>query len=125
MGWLPAIQAGIAEFLLFCCLSGFTGAAVQRIRHLRPEWLARVLILGAIPALTHLSEFLLHTALATPARRSAIVVSLGLSVVSEAFTWHVMRQGAMLAGPAGASLSADLRRMPALVWGFVLTFARR
>lgn len=119
-GLPAAARAGAAEFLLFALICGLSGAAVERLRHLRPDWLARLIILGVIPASLHLCEFALHAALGTPARRSGLAVSLGLTVVSEAFSWYAMRQGALLTGGEGRRLSDDLRRMPALVRGFLL-----
>jgi hypothetical protein len=124
-GGASASRAGLAEFLLFAAVNGFAGAVVQRVRHLRPLWIARLVVLGLLPAAMHLAEFGLHTALGTPARRSGLVVSICMSLLSETFNWHAMRQGAMLAGGEGASLATDLGRVPALTVSYLRWIAGR
>ncbi|MBI5281196.1 MAG: hypothetical protein HY858_05885 [Candidatus Solibacter usitatus] len=123
-GWHVAARSGLTEFVLFAAVSGSTGAAIQRFRHLRPAWLARLVILGILPAAMHLSEFAWHSLLDTPARCSGVFLSIAMSVVAEAFSWYAMRQGAMLTGGDGNSLLRDLSRMPAIAAGFLLWICR-
>jgi len=118
-GWAGAARASLAEFLLFATIAGFTGAAVQRVRNLRPEWTAWLIIFGVLPLVMHTSEYLLHTALGSAAWRRGMMVSLALTVLSESFAWHGMRQGAWLAGAGGRPLLEDLARLPFLVAGYL------
>lgn len=118
-GWAGVARAGLAEFLLFATVAGFTGAVVQRVRNARPEWAAWLIIVGVLPLVMHTSEFLLHTALGSVAWRRGMMVSLALTVLSESFAWHVMRQGAWLAGDDGRPLLEDLARLPVLVVGYL------
>jgi hypothetical protein len=124
-GGLAAAQAGLAEFVLFASMVGFTGALVQRLRHLCPAWLARITILVVLPSLIHLCEFSMHSLLGSPARKHGLALSVLMTVISEAFSWHAMRNGALLAGREGDSLLRDLARMPALIGGFLLWIAGR
>ena len=118
-GTAEAARAGLIEFLLFCVLCGLSGALVQRLKHYRPLWLARLVILVCIPLCIHACEFAVHAASGTAARHSGILTSLVMTAISEAFRWYAMRQGALLTGRTQASLLSDLARMPSLILGFL------
>lgn len=119
-----AARAGTVEFLLFAALAGFTGALTQRVRHLRPLWVAGLIILVGIPACLHTAEWIVHTALGSAAKGRGVLISLVMTVLAELFNWYVMRQGAMLAGHEGAPFIEDVRRIPSLVGGFFLWVTR-
>jgi hypothetical protein len=122
-GWragLPvALRGAGVEFLLFASISGFTGAATQRFRHAQPAWKARLIILVCIPACLHLAEWTTHTVAGTHGRGRGVLMSVAMSVLASAFNWYAMRRGAFLAGREGQSLLHDLKRLPAIVPGFV------
>ena len=114
-----AARAGAAEFALFAVMAGFTGALTQRVRNLRPVWAASLIVLVVIPLCLHSVEWLAHTALGSVAKGRGVALSLAMTVVAELFNWYVMRQGAMLAGREGAPFVADVKRIPALIGGFL------
>lgn len=116
LGPAQAFRASAAEFLLFGIMAGFTGALIERLRHLRPLWLAALLLLGALPLCLHTAEWLTHSALGTPARRHGLLLSIAMSILSDAFTWRLMHSGAMLTGPHSRPLLADLARIPAILF---------
>lgn len=108
-------RAAIAEFLLFAAISGFAGAVTQRLCRLRPWWRSLLLLLGLLPLLVHTAEWAIHRALQTPGRQRGLLISIGMTLVAEAFNWFVMRGGLFHAGPGGLSLWEDLRRLPGLL----------
>lgn len=122
-GVVEAARAGAVEFALFAALAGFTGAAIQRVRDLRPAWIAAVVVLVAIPALLHVSEWLVHGRMNSAGRSRGVAVSIGMTALGELFSWHVMKEGAMLTGEEGRTLGEDLKRIPSLLGGFLLWLA--
>ena len=118
-GLAVAMRGASVEFLLFLLISGFTGAATQRFRNAQPPWRARLIILCMIPACLHLAEWTTHTLAATRNRGRGVLISISMTVLATSFNWYAMRRGALLAGHEGGSLLSDLKRMPAIVLGFV------
>jgi len=116
-------RPALIEFAVAALVAGFAGAVVQRLRRAAPVRAALV-ILVALPALLHASEFAAHSLYHTPGRRRALLVSLLMTALAEAFNWHAMRHSALLAGPGSPSLWQDLARMPSLIWQFLLILIR-
>jgi 4-amino-4-deoxy-L-arabinose transferase-like glycosyltransferase len=114
-----AFTAAGAEFTLFAALAGFTGAATQGIRHLRPIWVRAAIIALVIPVFLHSSEWLVHGWLRTPSRSHSVAISIAMTVIAEVFNLYAMRHGALLSGDEGGSFTQDMRRMPSIVFGFV------
>jgi hypothetical protein len=119
-----AARAGLTEFVLFAAIAGLTGALTQRLRHMRPVWVAGSIIVLGIPCFLHGMEWVVHTAAGTAARNRGMAVSVIMTAVAELFNWYSMGQGAMLAGPEGSSFLDDVKRIPSLVAGFLIWPAR-
>ena len=115
-----AVRAGAVEFVVFTTLAGFTGAAIQRVRDLQPAWMAAGGVAVVIPAVLHTAEWLAHRAAHSAGRGRAVIVSIGMTVLAELFSWYAMKQGVMLTGGEGRTLGEDLMRMPGLIGGFLL-----
>ncbi len=113
------MQAALVEFVLFASIAGVTGALTQRFRKVRPRWLSALLILGLLPAVVHSAEYLVHTAAGTPNRRTGVFISLRMTALGVTFSWYCMHNGAFLAGPEGRPFRQDLRRIPALLVGYL------
>ncbi len=124
-GPVEAARAGALEFVLFSTLAGFTGAAIQRVRNVKPAWVAGTVALVAIPGLLHASEWLVHGRFHSAARERGVALSIGMTALAELFSLYVMREGAMLTGEEGRSLAEDVTRIPALVAGFLLWITGR
>lgn len=114
-----ALQAAAIEFALFATVAGFTGALTQRVRFLHPVWLRVLFVVVLIPAILHGSEWLVHGLAGTPSRKTGVIVSICMTVVAELFNFYAMRRGVLVAGSEGGSFGHDLRRLPAVVAGFV------
>jgi hypothetical protein len=118
-GWGPAVRASLVEFLLFASIAGITGALTQRFRKVRPAWLSALLILGLMPLVIHTAEFLVHTLAGTPNRRTGVLISMGMTAAGVTFNWYCMHHGAFLAGEEGQPFLHDVKRIPALLFGFL------
>lgn len=123
-GFGEAVRAGVTEFVLFAAMAGFAGALTQRVRLMRPVWVAGLVILVGIPCCLHGMEWVVHKAAGSAARGRGVAISMTMTAVAELFNWYSMRQGAMLAGPEGSPFLDDLKRIPALVVGFLVRATR-
>lgn len=118
-GLAGAAAATLTEFVFRVAVSGVYGALTQAVREVRPSWLAGLTVGVALPATAHLLQYAAHAAGRTPRPGLSVAVSVVFTILAALFNWHVMRHGAMLAGPGGAGLGQDLRRMPGLLWSFL------
>jgi hypothetical protein len=114
-----AIMAGAVDASFRLGMAGVIGACVQHLAQVRPLWLANVSAMGAIPIAAHSIEALVHWEAATPQWRSGFRVSVLVSVITTLFDLYAMRRGALLTGASARPFSEDLRRLPALIVGFV------
>jgi hypothetical protein len=118
-GWRLAIAAMFAETAFRVLTSGFYGALTQAFRRLEPPWVAFAIILVLAPAAVQLLEFLVHHFTRTPNLKTGVLISTAMTALASLFNWYSMRQGAMLTGREARPFSADLKRFPALIYGFV------
>jgi hypothetical protein len=118
-GLSRALVAGAAEFGFRMLVSGVCGALTQALRHARPRGAAALILLVGIPAVTQLLEWLMHVLLQTPNVKTAVWISLAMTVLSSSFNWYSMRQGVLLSGGEGGTFLHDLRRMPGIIAGFI------
>ena len=118
-GWQTALAALLTESA-FCVISaGSYGAVVQTLRDAQPLWLTGIFLTVIVPATFQAMEYWLHRLRGTPHLRPAEFVSLTVSALSALFNWYAMRRGTLLVGAEGDSLGSDVRRLPALIFGFV------
>jgi hypothetical protein len=118
-GWRVALSAMFAETVFRVVTSGFYGALTQAFRRLEPAWVAFTIILVLTPAVVQLLEFLVHHFTHTPNLKTGVFISTAMTAMASLFNWYSMRQGAMLTGREARPFSADLKRFPALLYGFV------
>jgi hypothetical protein len=123
-GLAPAIGAMWVEAALFATLAGFYGALAQAFRHAQPAWAATMTVMILTPAFNHTLEYLLHYANGTKRIAAGVAASISLSILSAVFNLFAMRRGVLIVGDERASLIDDLRRMPRLVFDFVMTIPR-
>src|SRR5262245_36910127 len=119
-----AIGAMGVEAVLFATLAGFHGALAQAFRRAQPAWAAAMTIMILIPAVNHTIEYVLHYANSTKRIAAGLAASISLSIFSALFNLFVMRRGALIVGDERAPLIDDLRRMPRLVFDFVMIIPR-
>lgn len=119
-----AIGAMSVEAALFATLSGFYGAMAQSFRRAQPAWAATLVVMALVPVVNHTLEYLLHYASGTKRIAAGVAASISLSVLSASFNLFAMRRGVLVVGDERASLIDDLRRMPRVVFDFVLAIPR-
>src|SRR5215468_6453814 len=119
-----AIGAMGVEAALFATLAGFYGAMAQAFRRAQPVWAATMAVLVIMPTINHSLEYILHYASGTKRLSAGLAASISLSMVSAVFNLFAMRRGVLIVGDERASLIEDLRRMPRVVFDFVMTIPR-
>jgi hypothetical protein len=115
-----ALGAMWVEAALFATLAGFHGALAQAFRHAQPAWAATMTVMALVPAVNHALEYLLHYASGTKRIAAGVTASISLSVLSAVFNLYAMRRGVLIVGDERASLIDDLRRMPRVVFDFIM-----
>jgi hypothetical protein len=118
-GRRAALSAMIAEFLYRSVTAGFYGAITQAFGEAEPAWAGGLIVIILLPMVSHSVELGVHPLRGTPRIVSSLIASVGFTVVSTLFNLYAMRRGALIVGANAGSVSADLRRMPALIAGFV------
>ena len=119
-----AIGAMGVEAALFATLAGFYGALAQAFRLAQPAWAATMTVMALMPTINHSLEYVLHSASGTERLATGLVASISLSVISAVFNLFAMRRGVLIVGDERASLINDLRRMPRVVFDFVMAVPR-
>ena len=119
-----AIGAMGVEAALFATLAGFYGAMAQAFRRARPAWAATITVMALMPTINHSLEYVLHYASGTEKLAAVVAASISLSILSAVFNLFAMRRGVLIVGDERASLIDDLRRMPRVVFDFVMTVPR-
>jgi hypothetical protein len=123
---LPAAMAAMSTELIFRAVtSGFYGALTEGFRDVAPPWAAALGVLLVLPLANHAMEFLVHWLRGTRNLVPSIAASVIFTALSTLFNLYAMRRGALLVGAGRASLRQDLRRMPGLIWDFILLVPRR
>jgi hypothetical protein len=118
-GWPAALLALAVDLSFRLPLVGLYAALVQVFVNVEPVWAATAVVMVGVPCLSHTIEFTAHCLAGTPALKASVAASIALSVVSSGFELFAMRRGVFIVGPAAASLSHDLRRLPRVVGEFV------
>ncbi|HZF41420.1 MAG TPA: hypothetical protein VE715_21530 [Blastocatellia bacterium] len=119
-----AISAMAVEAALFAALAGFYGALAQTFRRAQPAWAATMTVMILMPAVNHTLEYVLHNANGTEKITAGVATSISLSIFSAMFNLFAMRRGVLIVGDERASLIDDLRRMPRVVFDFVMAIPR-
>ncbi|MBV9403846.1 MAG: hypothetical protein JO211_00770 [Acidobacteriaceae bacterium] len=118
-GWRAACGALLAEFAYRSVTSGFYGAMTQAFREAEPAWLASTVAVVLLPLLSHSLELGVHLLRGTPKLLTSFVSSVCFTCISTMFNLYAMRRGALVVCSGAGSLASDLRRVPALIAGFL------
>jgi hypothetical protein len=119
-GWRLATAAMLAEFIYRAATAGFYGAITQAFRKAEPAWAGRVAAIVLLPGVSHLLESAVHVLRGTPHIITSVAASVCFTIVSTLFNLYAMQRGALVVGSEALPLSADLRRMPELIAGFLM-----
>jgi hypothetical protein len=106
---------GIVEACFVLATCGFFSALQQQSLELRPEALAWLTCVVAVPLTSLGCDAGLHFWLDGPATQRLGWAGVIFTLVSATFHWHMIRNGALLVGEEEASLGTDLKRIPLLV----------
>jgi hypothetical protein len=109
------LEAGICAFN-----AGWYAGVVQILRNRKPVWLVATVITVVLPIAGQILEYTAHVWHRTPHRVVAVIVSSVLGAISSLFNWYAMKQGALLTGSEQSSFGSDLRRIPLLIYRFLL-----
>jgi len=119
-GWKAAVGAMAAEFAYRALAAGFCGALTQGFRGADPPWVAGFTVAILLPLFSHSIEFLVHWLRGTPNLWASIMASAAFTAISTVFNWYAMRKGVLLVGEGSNSLAADFRRIPRVLFEFVV-----
>jgi hypothetical protein len=122
-GWQSATAAMLAEVLYRAATAGFYGAITQAFRKAEPAWAGRVAAIVLLPGVSHLLESAVHLLRGAPHIITSVATSVCSTVLSTLFNLYAMQRGALVVGAEALPLSADLRRMPELIGGFLVAAA--
>lgn len=123
-GWRAAVGAMLVEFAWRTATSGGWGAVTQMLRKVKPDWQAVLGAMLVVPAVTHSIEFTIHYTRGTPVLARSILTSICFTQISNLFNLYAMRKGALIVGAEARPLSEDMKRVPALIGGFLLVLPR-
>jgi hypothetical protein len=122
---LRAISTAVlVEAFYSAFMSGCFGAFVQRMRNTRPRWASALLIVVILPAILLWFDYLLHLYTRMPNLKGGMWAAATLCVLSSLFNWYLMKRGNLLVGTAARPFAADLKRMPRMVFDFVVLVPR-
>jgi hypothetical protein len=119
-GWRAATGAMLAEFLYRAVTAGFYGALTQAFRDVKPEWAAAVAVMILLPLVSHSLELMVHMLRGTPKIVTSLVASVCFTWISTLFNLYAMRRGVLVVESGAGSLRSDLRKVPELIWSFVI-----
>lgn len=114
------LGAALLETCYAAVAAGIFGSLIQRLRSLRPPWVAGVLVCPVIPLIFQSLELGVHALLGTAVFRAGLIASAGMTCVSALFNLYVMRRGALIVGKEGCSFRSDLLALPRLAVQFLL-----
>jgi hypothetical protein len=118
-GWRAATGAMLAEFVYRAFSAGFYGAITQGLREAEPAWAAAAVAMIAVPAVSHSIELGIHLLRGTPKIITSVIASICFTAVSTVFNLYAMRRGALVVGDGSDTVGGDLKRVPALIGGFL------
>ncbi len=116
-----ALAALMTELAFRGVTSGFYGALTEAFRFAEPEWAASLVAIILLPLTGHSLEFAVHFLRGTAKLRASIIASVSFTAVSTLFNLHAMRRGALVTGEGRNSLGHDMKRMPGLIAGFLIS----
>lgn len=116
--------AALTEAMVCGFNAGCYAAVVQVLRNRKPVWLTAIIIGVGLPALGQIIEYGVHSWRGTPHTSIAVIVSTVLAGLSSLFNWYAMKRGTLLMGEEGGSFLNDLRRIPVLLFSFLLVGPR-
>jgi hypothetical protein len=123
-GLRAALAAMTIEFLFRGVTSGFYGSLTQAFTRAQPAWAGSLAVIVILPAVGHSMEFMVHWLGGTRKLAASVIASVAFTAVSSLFNLFAMRRGVLTVGQDCNTLKDDFRRMPRIVFDFVLAIPR-
>src|SRR5262249_17438804 len=123
-GMAAALGAMRVESAFYVTVAGFYGAMIEAFRRARPPWQATLTVMLLMPAANHTVEFALHWASGTKKLKTSIIASVCVSMLSAVFNLFAMRRGVFIVGAERQSLLEDFRRLPRILFDFLVAVPR-
>jgi hypothetical protein len=123
-GLPAAMSATSTEFIFGSIVSGFYGALIEGFRDAEPPWAAALAAMVALPLAGHSMELAVHWLRGTWNLLPSMTASVAFTALSTLFNLYAMRRGALIVGAGRQSLREDLRRMPRILWDFLMLVPR-
>ena len=120
-GMEAALTAVKADVILRTTTSGFYGSLVQAFRKVEPPWKAALAVMVLLPVIQHAIEFLAHWFNGTANLKNSIIASLSFTILAALFNLYAMRRGTMIVGSQQRPFLEDMKAIPGVVAGFLLT----
>lgn len=120
-GWEAAVGALLAEFVFRACTTGFYGALTQSFRKVEPAWKGAAAAMLILPVFQHTLELFVHWLRGTPELAASILASATFTAFSTLFNLYAMRQGALIVGQDQRTLLEDMKAIPAVAAGFLMS----
>ena len=119
---LPAAFAALLTEVTFRgAASGFYGALTEAFRFAEPEWAASLVVMFLLPLAGHSVEFAVHLLRGTMKLKISMIASICFTAVSTLFNLYAMRRGALVTGEGEQTLGNDMKQMPRLIGGFLIS----
>jgi len=116
-----AFAALMTELTFRGVASGFYGALTEAFRFAEPEWAASLVVMFLLPLAGHSVEFAVHLLRGTMKLKVSIIASVCFTAVSTLFNLYAMRRGALITGEGQQTLGSDMKRIPRLIAGFLIS----
>ncbi|MFM9903348.1 MAG: hypothetical protein ACKVQJ_02120 [Pyrinomonadaceae bacterium] len=123
-GLYIALGAMLAQFIFRTIFGGVNGAILQSFSRVQPPWHAVVTIPIVLTIISHVMEYgvqaVFDAYVGSQGKGRAVLVSVGISVISAIFNLFAMRRGVLLVkDESQQSLWRDMRQMPWLIFEFL------
>ena len=115
-----AVKALVVEALFAFATGGLIGAISQQLRRAEPLWATALVVWVGLPSMMLLAQSGVHRLARTPHLSGGLVLSYCVAMVSAAFSWYAMRNGAMLGGTEETTVLHDLEALPKILLRFLL-----
>ncbi len=117
-GGAGAMAAMFTEVCYRALSSGFCSAVTQAFRFAQPAWMASVVTMALIPAISDTLEFTVHRTCGTQRLGATITATVIITAISTLIELFAMRRGVLVVGQNGGSLPKDLKKAPELFIAF-------
>ena len=115
-----AVKALVVEALFAFATGGLIGAISQQLRRAEPLWATASVVWVGLPSVMLLAQSGVHRLAHTPHLSGGLVLSYSVAMVSAAFSWYAMRNGAMLGGTDETTVLHDMEALPKILLRFLL-----